>query len=206
MMDDENPRCPECGLILYQPVSQCPRCLCAIGPLPPESPMVERVYVPEIAEKTPKERKDVRRIAMIILVIAVIACLILVLSFHFIIPRLDLKVITQYREGSALSINLDSKIQNDGTLDIQDFSMNITIFNTSGGVVAEGDYYLADLGAHSVHKFDNINFFGDQYEPYHIIIAVNFESDGKEYSEVFEHNVKEYILQRFEDKVERWGG
>lgn len=207
MMDNENPRCPECGLILYQSVSQCPRCLCFITPpASPDSPLVERVYVPEIAEKSPKVRKNVRRSVSIILVIVIVACIIIVLSFHFIIPRLDLKVITAYSEGSAMVINLDSKVQNDGTLDIIDFSLNITVFNSSGGVVAKGDYYLADLDAHSSHRFDNIYFFGDHYEPYRITIAVNFESDGKQYSENFEHNVEEYILQSFEDRVESWGG
>jgi hypothetical protein len=206
-MDDSNPRCPECGLILYQPVPECPRCLCTITPLTTsDSPMVERVYVPEIAEKSPKVQKNVRRMISIILVIAIVACLIIVLTFHFIIPRLDIKVITAYSEGTAMVINIDSKVQNDGTLDILDFSLNITVFNSSGGEVAMGDYYLPDLGAHSSNSFENIHFFGDHYEPYRITIAVNFESEGKLYTENFEHNVEEYLLQSFEDRVERWGG
>lgn len=204
--DEGQSRCPECGLIIYKDVSECPRCFVCIKPAPPESPAVERVYVPEPSEKTPKEREDVRRFAMKILIIVVIACVIIALSYHYIIPRLELKVITQYREASALAINLDSKIENEGTLSIDQFTMNITIMNSSGGVVAKGDYFLANLDAHSSHNFDNIYFFGDQYEPYKIMINISFESSGKDYSKTFDHTVEEYIIIRYEDKFMRWGG
>ncbi|MEE9150820.1 MAG: hypothetical protein V3U20_03195 [Thermoplasmata archaeon] len=204
--DEGHASCPECGLILYKDVSECPRCFALIKATPPESPMVERVYVPDITERPPKERQDIKRIGTILLIIVIVAILIISLSYHFIIPRIELKVITQYQESSGLVINLDSKVRNEGTLNIQHFSMNITILNSSDGVVAKGDYYISDLDAHSSHSFDNIHFFGDQYEPYQIKINISFESSGKDYSESYDHNVKEYIRQRYEDNFMRWGG
>ena len=204
--DEGKARCPECGLILYKDVSECPRCFASIKPTPPESPPVERVYVPEPEEKIPKEREDVRRFAMKILIIIVVACVIIALSYHFIIPRLELKVITQYREASGLAINLDSKIENEGTLSINQYTMNITILNSSDVEVAKGDYFLANLDAHSSHNFNNIYFFGDQYESYKIMINISFESSGKDYSKTFDHTVEEYIIIRYEDKFMRWGG
>lgn len=211
MINDEGLRhCPECGLTLYHDVSECPRCFALIKQISPEtpteSPMVERVYVPEIAEKTPKERKDIKRIALIIFILIVVACLVIVIAYNFLIPRIELNVVTVYRESSGLAINVDSKVKNEGTLSIQHFTMNITVLNSSNGVVAKGDFYLADLEAHSSHSFDNVYFFGDQYEPYHIQIKINFESSGKGYSEVFDHTVKEYMHIRYEDKFMRWGG
>jgi len=76
MIGDEGTfRCPECGLTLYQPVSQCPRCLLQITPIPipaSQPPMVERVYMPGLGERHPKEKKNVRRLFLIIFVIAIV--------------------------------------------------------------------------------------------------------------------------------------
>ncbi len=203
--EEGNTLCPECGLVLYQSVSQCPRCLAPIAPMPSQPQMVERVYVPEM-EKAPKERKDPRRTTMIIIVIAVIALVILSLSYHYIIPRLEINVVSQYRETSGLSINLDSKVLNEGTLDIKHLSLNITIMNSSGGVVARGEHYDASLSAHSSKSFDNIQFFGDQYERYRIVIRVEFESSGKGFNETYTHHVSNAMLIQYEDRYMQWGG
>jgi hypothetical protein len=206
MMGDGNLRCPECGLILYREVSQCPRCLATITPVPSMPPMVQKVYEPAPSEKAPKEKKDTRRTFKIIFVLAVIAIVVFALMYNFLIPRLELNVITAYAEGTGLVINIDSKVKNEGTLGVTHFSMNITVLNSSNYVVAKQDYYLADLGAHSAHSFDNIHFFGDQYEPYHITINIDFESEGGHYTENYEHTVTESIQQRWEDKFSQFGG
>ncbi|UCE36481.1 MAG: hypothetical protein JSW00_13290 [Thermoplasmata archaeon] len=208
--------CPECGLKLYQPVSQCPRCHLLITPQPitPQPPsqppsqpaVVQGTYYPEMTQKPPKEEKNVKRTMMIILVIVIAACLIIVLSYHFVIPRIELKVVTVYRESSGLSINVDSKLMNEGTLDIKHFSMNITVLNSSNEVVANGVHNVSSVDAHSKKSFDNIQFFGDQYEPYKIVIKIEFESGGKGYSEEYRHKVGKYMHSNFEDKFLKWGG
>jgi hypothetical protein len=169
-------------------------------------PTIQRVYETPASEKAPKEKKDVRRTGTIIFVLVVIALIVLTLTYNFLIPRVELNVITAYREGTGLSINVDSKIQNLGTLAITRFSMNITIMNESSGIVAKENYYLADLDAHSSHGFDNINFYGDQFEAYRISIKIDFESEGGQYSDNYEHTVTGSILQRWEDKFMQWGG
>lgn len=207
MIDDlGTTRCPECGLMLYQPVPECPRCFAPIDTMAAKPVMVERVYEDEIVQKTPKERKDIKRIASIVLIIVVVACLILTLAYYFIIPRIELIIITDYKESSGLVINVDSKVKNEGTLDVQHFTMNITVLDENERVVAKGNYYLADLDPHSSHSFNNTYFYGDQYATYHIMIKIRFESSGKEYSKNFDHTVKEYIYQIFEDKIMSWGG
>jgi len=204
--EEEIRHCPECGLTLYQDVSQCPRCLAQLKPITMETPMMERVYVPEITEKPPKEGKDVRKFVSIIIILIIVAILIIALSYHFLIPRLELKVITEYRESSGLAINVDSKLKNEGTLSIQNFYMNITVLNSSLGMVARGEYNLSDLEAHSSYKFDNIYFYGDQYDKYMILIQINFESDGKDYSKIFDHTVDENMRIKYEDSIFSWGG
>ncbi len=203
--DEERTRCSECGLILYQSVSQCPRCYAPTGAAQTKPPVVERIYEPEVLERGPGERKNLGRIVSIIIVIVIVALLVIALSIHFIIPRIDLKVITVYKESSGLVINLDSKVQNEGTLGIQQLKLNVTVVNSTGGIVAKGRYNLSDLDAHSSHSFDNVYFFGDQYEYYHIFITVQFESEGKEYTKIYQHTVKEYMYYRFEDRFSQWG-
>ena len=203
--EEERTRCPECGLILYQSVTQCPRCLAPIDAAQARPPMVERIYEPEVLERGPRERMSFKRIASIILVIVIVALLVIALSIHFIIPRIDLKVITVYKESSGLLINLDSKVQNEGTLGISHLELNITAYNTMGEVVAKARYNLSDLDAHSSHGFDNVYFFGDQYEDYLIVITVKFESEGNDFAEVYQHQVGEYMYYRFEDKFSQWG-
>jgi hypothetical protein len=207
--DEVTYRCPECGLTLYQPVSQCPRCLLLITPIPippSQPPMVESVYMPGLGERHPKEKKNLRRLFLIIFVIAIVACLIIVLSYNFIIPRLEFDVVTEYRESSGLSINVDSKIVNEGTLDIKHFVMNITVLNSSQGVVARVEHNASSIDSHSTEKFDNIHFFGDQYENYEIVIHIEFESSGKGYSKEYNHGVGKYMRVRWEDTYMKWGG
>jgi hypothetical protein len=203
--EEERTRCPECGLILYQTVSQCPRCLAPISAAQAGPPMVERIYEPEVLERGPRERKDIKRIVAVIMVIVIVILLVLALSIHFIIPRIDLKLITVYKESTGLVVNLDSKVQNEGTLSIQHLKLNITVYNSTVGVVAKARYNLSDLEAHSSHSFDNVYFFGDQYENYHLVITVQFESEGNAFTEVYHHDVKEYMYYRFEDKFSQWG-
>jgi uncharacterized membrane protein YvbJ len=206
MMGNEM-RCPECGLILYKEVSQCPRCFAPITPQSASpSPVVERVYEDDVVQKTPKERKNVRRIFIVLLVIVTVICVILALSFYYIIPRLELDVITQYKESSGLSNNVDFKVKNEGTLNVQHFTMNITVLNSTEGIVAEEDYYVSDIDAHTSQKFNNTHFFGDQYENYEITLNVQFESEGKTYTETYTHKVGESMQIRWEDKFMQWGG
>jgi hypothetical protein len=204
--DMEDVRCPECGLILAPDMIECPRCLTPLTPENSGPPMVERIYESELEYRAPAEKKSSGRIIMVLAIIVIVAILVISLSFYYLIPRVDLKVITVYKESSGVTINLDTKIQNEGTLDIQHFSMNITVLNSSQGIVAKGDYYLADLNPHSSHSFDNIYFIGDHYEDYHITIEINFESSGKDISDTYEHNVDEYMFLRFEDGYMQWGG
>jgi hypothetical protein len=199
-------RCPECGLTLYREVAQCPRCFATIQPSDSLPPMVERIYEPGPEEKAPKEGKNPRRTFTIIFVLIVVAIIVIALAFNFLIPRMDLKIITAYRESSGLSINVDFKIRNEGTLGIQHYSMNVTVFNSSGGVVAEKDYYVSDVDPKTTEKFDNINFFGDQYEKYKITMEIEFESEGKNYDKTFDHTVSEAMQIQWEDSFLEWGG
>ncbi len=207
--DEGASRCPACGLTLYRPVSQCSRCFAEIPPMPfppPQPPIVERTYIPEMGKRPPREKMSIRRLALIIFVIAVVACLVTVLSYHYIIPRVELNVVTQYRESSGLSINVDSKVVNMGTLDLRQVILNITVLDSSSGVVAEAQHYASSIDAHTTRRFDNIQFFGDQYENYEIVIHIEFESSGRGYSKEYSHNVGEYMLSRWDDTYMKWGG
>jgi hypothetical protein len=206
MGNDDTMTCPECGLTLYQEVSECPRCRAPIGPTAGAAPVVERIYEHEVVDTSPREKGGFKRPVTIIAVIIVVALLIISLSYFFLIPRIELSVITVYREGTGLSILVDSKVKNEGTLNIQHLTLNITVENASGGVVASGRYNLSDLEARSSHSFDNIHFIGDQYEPYRIKLMVRFEASGSDYTENYVHSVDEYMFSKFEDKFTKWGG
>jgi hypothetical protein len=84
--------------------------------------------------------------------------------------------------------------------------MNVTVYNSSGGVVAKKDYYVSDIDPHTAAKFDNINFFGDQYEKYKITLEIDFESEGKMYETTFNHQVSDAMQLRWEDSFVEWGG
>jgi hypothetical protein len=206
MMGKETSNCPECGLTLYRQVDQCPRCFAPISPMGEETPIVERIYEPGPGEKPPKEKKNVRRVFAVIFVLIIVVIIVFAIAFNYLIPRIELKLISDYKESSGLSINMDFKVKNEGTLGIQHYSMNVTIFDESGGVVAEKDYYVSDVDPHTQEKFDNIHFFGDQFEHYKITIEVEFESEGKGYDMNHEHKVKEAMQYRWEDTFSQWGG
>jgi hypothetical protein len=206
MVGEEVNQCPQCGLTLYREVSQCPRCFAPIQPADSLPPMVERIYEPGPGEKAPKERKNTRRTFAIIFVLIIVTIIVLALAFNFLIPRMDIKIFTAYTESSGLAINLDFKVKNEGTLGIQHYSMNVTVYNSSGGVVAKKDYYSSDIDPKSTEKFDNIHFFGDQYEQYKITLDIDFESEGKNYEKTFNHKVSEAMRLRWEDSFMEWGG
>jgi hypothetical protein len=206
MMGDETRRCPECGLTLFRDVDQCPRCFAHITSYGEEAPIIERIYEPGPGEKPPKEKKNVRRIFTVIFVLIIVVLIVIALAFSYLIPRIEITLISDYRESTGLSINMDFKLKNEGTLGIQHYSMNVTIYNSSGGVVAEKDYYISDVDPHTTEKFDNIHFFGDQYEHYKITIEVEFESEGKGYDKTYEHKVSDAMQYRWEDTFSQWGG
>jgi hypothetical protein len=206
MMGEETRSCPQCGLTLYREVDQCPRCFAPITSYGEEAPIVERIYEPGPGEKPPKEKKNVRRTFVVIFVLIVVAIIVIAMAFSYLIPRIEVKLISDYRESSGLSINMDFKVKNEGTLGIQHYSMNVTVTNSSGGVVAKKDYYVSDVDPKTSEQFDNIHFFGDQFEPYKITIEVEFESEGKNYGKTYEHKVSEAMQYRWEDTFSQWGG
>jgi hypothetical protein len=84
--------------------------------------------------------------------------------------------------------------------------MNVTVYNSTGGIVAKKDYYVSDVDPHTAEKFDNIHFFGDQFEHYKITIEMEFESEGKGYEKTFDHKVSNAMQYRWEDTFSQWGG
>ena len=130
-----------------------PRCFAPIGTEAAPMPIVERIYEPGPGEKPPKEKKDVRRVFAVIFVLIVVVIIVIAIAFNYLIPRIEVKLISDYRESSGLSINVDFKVKNEGTLGIQHYSMNVTVFNSSGGVVAEKDYYVSDVDPHTTEPW-----------------------------------------------------
>ncbi len=210
MEEKEQIRCKNCGLIIYRYTPECPRCFARIERV--TSPEMESAKYTSFAHPPtaePKESKlfiNKKRLAILVSIIIIVAVVLSFLSYYFILPRTEIKIITVYREASGMAILIDTEIENVGTLEIKHFTMNISVMDENDDMVAEGDYYLNDLGSHDSHGFDNIYFKGDQYLKYRISIKIKFESSGKEHSKNFDHTTSEYMWIKYEDHYLEWGG
>jgi len=160
------------------------------------------------ALKHEKERKHLM-IAVFILALVIVPT---VMTFAY--PRTDLEVKVWYMEGFLGSFNVDVELRNLGTREVEDMTVHMKVYNSSGVVIAEPPAYedvvIRPFGRQGL---PNMQLMGDamgndtHYSTFTIVVELQFRCMGKDYDTTHEFVTEEpYLSQIFTDEVKDWAG
>jgi hypothetical protein len=127
--------------------------------------------------------------------------------YYFIIPRMELGLKTSYHQGSLNSIFVNTKISNAGTIDLRDVSVNVSVYHLKSNNKAANKIENISVLKHWSEQEIKINFVGNQYDSYIIVISIHFKSNTKTFTRTFSHITnEEFMSQSFEDRIFEIGG
>jgi hypothetical protein len=174
--------------------------------------MKKRRYEVEYEDENPPEKKNVKGKKLIIFSIFLI--LIIILSaqilYSYVIPRVTIDFKTTYHEatgggGTGGIINVNTKFINTGTTDIEDFSITVTILNSTESILINKKFQqdlVAPGDSHEIKLTTN----GNCFETFYIILETQFNSDKSEYNEKYLYTTHEDAMNiGFEDTIFEWG-
>ena len=155
----------------------------------------------------PKPHKKFKWTPKKAIVVGLLVCLVLpAVLYGFIIPRADVTVRTWFNEGLLNSITVDAKVINDGTVEVSNLDLNISVMKEVKGVevhIADLASYSSSVAIFSEKKFDSINFHDDENAQYVIEVKVSFDAGGSQVSKSYTHHVDQsYMNLYFNDQIQ----
>jgi hypothetical protein len=148
----------------------------------------------------------------VIIGVIVIVVIILVANalYMFIIPRVNLEIVTLYNEGiggggTGGMININTKLKNSGTVSIEDIEITITVMNETN--VQRGDLESTGITLDPSEDQElKLNFIGNHYLTYFIFVDIIFYASGDEYTKSYSYKTYEDPMNiKFEDDISDWG-
>ena len=134
---------------------------------------------------------------------SVFAVLVVVMAYVFVVPRVQLNITTVYHQSFS-GTSVQTKVENKGTYDVQNLEINLSVIKKESGELME---YKND----TIELFETRNSFklgftfeGPAIKTYLIKLTLNFESEGVDYNESFEYEIKDYMNNNWEEKVTDW--
>jgi hypothetical protein len=130
---------------------------------------------------------------------AVLAVILLSFAtYQWAIPRTNLEIRTVYHEspgggGTGGTMNVNVLFTNKGNRDIDDLRSTITVIEVGRGIRER--YSLDPSRITTGRNIEvKITFIGSQYETYRISAVVYFECTGDSYTETFEYETVEDVM------------
>jgi hypothetical protein len=130
--------------------------------------------------------------------------------YLYIIPRVTVELDTVYHEaigggGTGGAINVNSKFENSGTVEIQNFILTVSLLNSSKGRLVD-DTYSMDLvepgDSHELKLFT----YGNSFEKFFIIVEIEFETNDREFNKKYLYETHEPTMNiGFEEEIFEWG-
>ena len=157
--------------------------------------------------KLPVKGKKPIIIGILLIVIIIVVANVL---YFFVIPRVNLEVITLYNEGiggggTGGMININTKLKNSGTVSIEDLEITITIINETNFQRGELESSGLTLSPSEDEEL-KLNFIGNHYLTYYIFIDLVFYANGDEYTKSYSYKTYEDPMNiKFEDDISDWG-
>ena len=134
---------------------------------------------------------------------SVFSVLVVVMAYVFVVPRVQLNITTVYHQSFS-GTSVQTKVENKGTYDVQNLEINLSVIKKESGE-------LVDYKNDTIELFEPRNSFkigftfeGPQIKTYLIKLSLIFESEGLDYNESFEYEIKEYMNRNWEEKVTDW--
>jgi hypothetical protein len=180
----------------------------AAGLIPP--PEEECVPVEALEEgdlgPMPKPRKKFKWTPKKAIAVGFVVCLLLpAVVYGFVIPRVDVTVRTWYYEGFLSSITVDSKVLNDGSVEVTNLDINISVMKEVGSY----DVYIAQftgqtpsIGIMSEKNFEGMSLHDDQNDKYVLQVKITFDAGSQHVSRSYTHHIDgPYMNVFFNDHI-----
>lgn len=141
----------------------------------------------------PKPRKPFKWTPKKAIAVGFLVCLVLpAVLYGFVIPRADVTVRTWYYEGFLSSITVDTKIINDGSVEVTNLDINVSVMK----VVGPYDVYLAQfigqtpsIRTMSEKNFEGMTFHDDQNEKYVLQVKISFDAGSRHFAKSYTHHI-----------------
>jgi len=149
----------------------------------------------------PKPRKAFKWTPKKAVAVGVLVGLVLpAILYGFVIPRADVTVRTWFNEGLLNAMTVDAKVINDGTVEVSNLDINISVMKDVKGVevhVADLTGYSSSVGFMSDKKFDSITFHDDQNAKYILVIKISFNAGGTHITKSYTHRVNSAVMNTY---------
>jgi hypothetical protein len=136
-----------------------------------------------------------KKVIVLVFLLIILASAIL----YAFVPRVELKVNTDFVQTPS-GIFVICEASNSGTVLIEDLEVSFTVYNETDKIM-NATSFSANVLKRGDFTDAYVHYFGDQFEAYTIIIAVNFVSYGKIIQRTFTHLAKDYMRLSFEESV-----
>ncbi|UCE38300.1 MAG: hypothetical protein JSW00_03420 [Thermoplasmata archaeon] len=148
-------------------------------------------------QSTKEDKKWGKRKKMVVVVFLLI--ILASLLYYFMVPWVELSVSTSFSETPS-GIFVVCEASNTGTVMVEDLSINVNVYNSSG-VLMNTTFFSSSILKRWQYAHGYVQYFGDQFESYKIEISVYFKANGKGYRDTFSHEASDYMRLAFEKKV-----
>lgn len=102
-------------------------------------------------------------------------------------------------------ININTKLENIGTLKLDDLTITITVLNSTKyqmDKLVTSDIQISPSNDREV----KLNFIGNHYETYYIELELDFYSNHKDYKKSYSYVTHEDPMNiKYEDEIFEWG-
>ena len=112
----------------------------------------------------------------------VLAIIIVATLYYFAIPRCDADLVIRYNEGLVGGINVDARLENHGTRDMDNVKVTILVQNNTDVPMADIEIFEGSVPAHGQKGMEAISFTGDQWDTFHIFVEWSFTCAGDTYT------------------------
>jgi hypothetical protein len=174
---------------------------------PPEEECVP-VEVMEEGElgPMPKPRKKFKWTPKKAIAVGAVLFLILpVVLYTVVVPRVDVTVRSWYYEGFQNSIVVDTKVINDGSVEVRNLDINVSVLKVVNGLevyITQLTGQTMSIGSYSEKKFSSIELHDDQNDRYVLLVRVSFDAGSRSVHESYTHHIDgPYMNIYFEDHI-----
>ena len=132
------------------------------------------------------------------------AIIIIVLSYTLILPRVQVESTTVYHMSFS-GISVQTKVENKGTYDLADFKVNLSVVKEENGELMGYETVNVKLFEPRTEPLKlGFTFEGPAMKLYIVTLALNFESEGLDYNESYEYEIKDYMNNAWDEKLTDW--
>ena len=115
--------------------------------------------------------------------VAIVLTIIIISTLYlFAIPRCDAELIIRYNEGLVGGINVDARLENHGSRDMENVKVTILVQNSTDVRMADLAIFEGSVPAHGQKGLEAISFTGDQWDTFHIFVEWSFTCSGETYT------------------------